>query len=136
MLCQEFCVNELVPALETPTGLEPEIELKDRLVRREKFNFNLIYSNISENELFKIHKEAPKKIKTHEESESYINELYKQGVEALLNAEINEHLGYPKHDPSKLSGLRKLLNRYKRIKFYLLSFLSGVLDYQSPEGFH
>ena len=52
--CQEFCVNELVTALGTPTGLEPEIEFKDRLVRRGKFNFKLIYNNISENKFFKI----------------------------------------------------------------------------------
>lgn len=60
---------------------------------------------MSENELFKIPEEALKKIRTQEEFESFIQELYKQGVEALLNAEINEHLGYPKHDPSgKNSG--------------------------------
>jgi putative transposase len=95
----------LVAALGTPTGPEPEIEFKDRLVRMKKFNFNLICSNMSENELFKIPEEALKKIKTQEEFESFIQELYKQGVEALLKAEINEHLGYPKHDPSgKNSG--------------------------------
>jgi transposase-like protein len=60
---------------------------------------------MSENELFKIPEEALKKIKTQEEFESYFQELYKQGVEALLKAEIGEHLGYPKHDPSgKNSG--------------------------------
>jgi len=55
---------------------------------------------MSEKELFKIPDEALKKIKTREEFESYFQELYKQGVEALLKAEIDEHLGYPKHDPS------------------------------------
>lgn len=95
----------MVAALGTPTGQEPEIELKGRLVRQKKFNFNLISSNMSENELFKIPEEALKKIKTQEEFESFIQELYKQGVEALLKAEIKEHLGYPKHDPSgKNSG--------------------------------
>jgi len=95
----------LVAALGTPTGLEPEIELKDRLVRKKKYNFNLICSNMSENELFKIPEEALKKIKTQAEFEAYMQELYKQGVEALLKAEINEHLGYPKHDASgKNSG--------------------------------
>jgi len=60
---------------------------------------------MSEKELFKIPEEALKKIKTREEFESYFQELYKQGVEALLKAEIDEHLGYPKHDPSgKNSG--------------------------------
>ena len=41
---------------------------------------------MSENELFKIPEEALKKIKTQEEFESYFQELYKQGVEALLKA--------------------------------------------------
>lgn len=60
---------------------------------------------MSEKELFKIPEEALKKIRTREEFESYFQELYKQGVEALLKAEIDEHLGYPKHDPSgKNSG--------------------------------
>jgi putative transposase len=95
----------LVAELGTPTGLEPEITLKGRLVRQKMYNFNLICSNMSENELFKIPEEVLKKIKTQEEFESYFQELYKQGVEALLKAEIGEHLGYPKHDPSgKNSG--------------------------------
>ena len=65
----------------------------------------LISIIMSENELFKIPEEALKKIKTQEEFEEFIQRLYKQGVEALLKAEINEHLGYPKHDPSgKNSG--------------------------------
>ena len=60
---------------------------------------------MNENELFKIPEEALKKIKTQAEFEAYMQELYKQGVEALLKAEINEHLGYPKHDASgKNSG--------------------------------
>ena len=95
----------MVAELGTPTGLEPEIELKVRLVKQKLYNFNLICSNMSENELFKIPEEALKKIKTQEEFESYFQELYKQGVEALLKAEIGDHLGYPKHDPSgKNSG--------------------------------
>jgi putative transposase len=60
---------------------------------------------MSENELFKIPEEALKKIKSQEEFEEFIQRLYKQGVEALLKAEINEHLGYDKHDPvGKNSG--------------------------------
>jgi len=95
----------LVGALGTLIGLEPEIELKGRLVKQKMYNFNLICSNMNENELFKIPEEALKKIKTQEEFESYFQELYKQGVEALLKAEISDHLGYPKHDPSgKNSG--------------------------------
>ena len=60
---------------------------------------------MSEKDLFRIPEEALKKIRTREEFESYFQELYKQGIESLLKAEIDEHLGYPKHDPSgKNSG--------------------------------
>lgn len=60
---------------------------------------------MSDNELFKIPEEALKKIRTQKEFEDFFQQLYKQGVEALLKAEINEHLGYPKHDPAgKNSG--------------------------------
>ena len=55
---------------------------------------------MSDNELFKIPEEALKKIKTQEEFEDLIQRLYKQGVEALLKAEIKEHPGYPKYDPA------------------------------------
>ncbi len=51
---------------------------------------------MSDNELFKIPEEALKKIRTQKEFEDFFQQLYKQGVEALLQAEINEHLGYPK----------------------------------------
>ena len=43
---------------------------------------------MSDNELFKIPEEALKKIKTQAEFEDFIQRLYKQGVEALLKAEI------------------------------------------------
>ncbi|HOK26599.1 MAG TPA: IS256 family transposase [Bacteroidales bacterium] len=56
--------------------------------------------NENENELFKIPEETLKKIKSQEEFEDYFQTLYKQGVEALLKAEIKEHLGYSKHDPA------------------------------------
>ena len=60
---------------------------------------------MNEKELFKIPEEALNKIKSQEEFEEFIQRLYKQGVESLLKAEINEHLGYTKYDPSgKNSG--------------------------------
>ena len=61
---------------------------------------------MSENELFKIPEEALKKIKTQEEfEESYSGGFTNKALKSLLKAEINEHLGYPKHDPSgKNSG--------------------------------
>ncbi len=54
---------------------------------------------MNDNEKFKIPEEALKKIRTQAEFESFIQELYKQGVEALLKTEIDDHLGYPKHSP-------------------------------------
>lgn len=56
--------------------------------------------NENENELFKIPEEVLKKIRTQEEFEDYFQTLYKKGVEALLKAEIKEHLGYSKHEPA------------------------------------
>lgn len=38
-----------------------------------------------------------KNIKTGSELEGLISQIYKRGVEALLNAEMSEHLGYPKN---------------------------------------
>ncbi len=49
---------------------------------------------MNDNELFKVSEEALNKIKSQEEFEEFIQRLYKQGVEALLKAEINEHFGY------------------------------------------
>lgn len=39
-----------------------------------------------------------KKIKTREELDDYFTRLYKQAVETMLRAEMEEHLGYKKHD--------------------------------------
>ena len=49
---------------------------------------------------FEIPEEHLKKMKTQEELENYISKLYKQAVQSMLRAELDEHLGYKKHDPS------------------------------------
>jgi len=41
--------------------------------------------------------EVFKGLKTQRDFDDFIHKIYKQGVEALLNAEMDEHLGYPKH---------------------------------------
>ena len=41
-----------------------------------------------------------RKIKTREELDDYFTRLYKQAVESMLKAEMEEHLGYKKHDPA------------------------------------
>ncbi|WP_336514775.1 IS256 family transposase [Pollutibacter soli] len=38
-----------------------------------------------------------KKFKSKEDFQSFFSELYKQGVEEMLKAELDEHLGYEKH---------------------------------------
>ena len=49
-----------------------------------------------------------KDIKTGSELEGLISRFYKKGVEALLNAEMSEHLGYPKngHRPEESDNIR------------------------------
>lgn len=49
---------------------------------------------------FEIPEEQLKKMKTQEELEAYISKLYKHAVQTMLKAEMDEHLGYKKHDPS------------------------------------
>ncbi len=41
--------------------------------------------------------EVFKSLKTGKDLNEFLDKIYKQGVEALLNAEMDEHLGYPKH---------------------------------------
>jgi transposase-like protein len=41
-----------------------------------------------------------RKIKTREELDDNFTRLYKQLVETMLKAEMEEHLGYKKHDPA------------------------------------
>ena len=48
---------------------------------------------------FEIPEEQLKKMKTQAELETYISRLYKQAVQTMLKAEMDEHLGYKKHDP-------------------------------------
>ena len=48
---------------------------------------------------FEIPEEQLKKMKTQEELEAYISKLYKHAVQTMLKAEMDEHLGYKKHDP-------------------------------------
>jgi transposase-like protein len=46
---------------------------------------------------FKIPDEALKKIKSQSELDEFFSDLYKQAVEGMLKAEMDEHLGYEKH---------------------------------------
>ncbi|HEY8969091.1 MAG TPA: IS256 family transposase [Puia sp.] len=40
-----------------------------------------------------------KQFKSKEDFQSFFSDLYKQGVEEMLKAELDEHLGYEKHSP-------------------------------------
>lgn len=42
-----------------------------------------------------------KEIKTKEEFEAIKDQLFKRGIESLLNAELTAHLGYPKHEKAQ-----------------------------------
>lgn len=49
------------------------------------------------NDDFQIPKEALEKIKSQAELDDFFHGLYKQAVEGMLKAEMDEHLGYQKH---------------------------------------
>ena len=53
---------------------------------------------------FQIPEEALKKIKSQGELDDFFHDLYKQAVEGMLKAEMDEHLGYQKHKPNEKSG--------------------------------
>src|SRR5688500_19280070 len=45
--------------------------------------------------------ELIKEIKTKEEFDTIKDQLFKRGIESLLNAEMTAHLGYPKHEKAE-----------------------------------
>lgn len=47
----------------------------------------------------KFSKDFFKQFKDREEFHSFFNQLFKQGIEEMLKAELDEHLGYEKHSP-------------------------------------
>lgn len=57
-----------------------------------------------ENDEFQIPPEALKKIKSQGELEDFFHGLYKQAVEGMLKAEMDEHLGYQKHQAKEKTG--------------------------------
>jgi putative transposase len=61
---------------------------------------------ITKNELEAFAKEAAKTIKTPQDLTEFSQMLKKITVEAALNAEMDEHLGYEKHEKSRFSNNR------------------------------
>lgn len=55
-------------------------------------------------EVFTIPEEALRKIKSHAEFEDFFQGLYKQAIEGMLKAEMDEHLGYAKHKTKEKSN--------------------------------
>ncbi len=53
---------------------------------------------------FEIPQEALKKIKSQAELDDFFHGLYKQAVEGMLKAEMDEHLGYQKHQSKDKTG--------------------------------
>lgn len=53
---------------------------------------------MDEENQFNIPEDALKKIKTQTELDDFFHKLYKQAVENMLKAEMEEHLGYKKHE--------------------------------------
>jgi transposase-like protein len=58
----------------------------------------------SERPGFQIPKEVLKEMSSLEDVEYLFKDLFKQAVEAMLEAEMTEHLGYEKHDASGRNG--------------------------------
>ncbi|MCB8999646.1 MAG: IS256 family transposase [Bacteroidales bacterium] len=56
------------------------------------------------NDDFEIPQEALRKIKSQSELDDFFHGLYKQAVEGMLKAEMEEHLGYQKHKPKEKSS--------------------------------
>jgi transposase-like protein len=53
---------------------------------------------------FQIPEETLMKIKSQGELDEFFHDLYKQAVEGMLKAEMNEHLGYEKHQSREMSS--------------------------------
>jgi len=59
-------------------------------------------------------KEFFKQFKSKEEFHSFFNSLFKQGVEEMLKAELDEHLGYEKHSPQGRNSGNSRNGSYKK----------------------
>lgn len=53
---------------------------------------------------FRIPEKALEKIKSQSELDDFFSDLYKQAVEGMLKAELDDHLGYEKHQVRERPG--------------------------------
>lgn len=65
---------------------------------------------MNKNELEAFAREAAKSIKTEKDLNNFSQMLTKITVEAALNAELDNHLGYPKHEPSVNENSRNVFS--------------------------
>ena len=63
-------------------------------------------SNLNSDQLLTISKELAKNVKSQEDLANLTSMLVKMTVEAALGAEMEEHLGYAKHQESSTSNSR------------------------------
>ena len=68
-----------------------------------------------------------KHFKSVEEMESFLKKIYKRGIESMLEGELESHLGYAKHSPSKDSSNARNGHRSRTLKTEY-----GELDVQIP----
>ena len=72
------------------------------------FNFTLNTQLMKEKDKkkdnFQIPEEALYKIKSQSELDDFFTDLYKQAVEGMLKAELDDHLGYEKHQVKDKPG--------------------------------
>ena len=57
-----------------------------------------------------------KHFKSVEEMESFLKKIYKRGIESMLEGELESHLGYAKHSPSKDSSNARNGHRSRTLK--------------------
>lgn len=72
---------------------------------------------MEEEKEFTIPEDALKKIKSQSELDDFFHKLYKQAIENMLKAELDDHLGYKKHEKSgNNSGNNRNGHSYKTLK--------------------
>jgi len=57
-----------------------------------------------------------KQFKTHEELDSFLKSLYQRGLESILQGELDDHLGYKKHDKHNIANNSRNGYGSKKIK--------------------
>ena len=67
-----------------------------------------------------------KQFKSKEDFQSFFSDLYKQGVEEMLKAELDEHLGYEKHSSEGWIGSTETASE-ETVNFNYVLFLKKYM---------